>query len=304
MGDALEDDFDREEINNYENRDYNSEGEEEGEEEEIEEEDDVNSKKKTKTISNEKKNKRKQKFEELKLRKKTRNESHEEEEEEEEKLSSNHPNGNDNNHNTLTTENQFVQLSSNRKNLGTINQTHFLEVDSIKGKKNHFVATMEFGIPSFREVIRRNSNPPGSPSVVIVCSGAKRAATVINTISKQVKCKIGKLFAKHFKVQDQVVALRQPFPIVVGTPNRLSKLIELGALSLSETKLVLVDLQIDSKSYTILNLPEVSDDFYNFLTTCIEPELNHLQLSLIQEPIPTPTPTPTPSKDKKQRKTK
>ena len=51
------------------------------------------------------------------------------------------------------------------------------------------------------------------------------------------KCKIAKLFAKHFKVQDQIDLLsKQYFPVAVGTPNRLSKLIELGALSLSRVK--------------------------------------------------------------------
>ena len=51
------------------------------------------------------------------------------------------------------------------------------------------------------------------------------------------KCKIAKLFAKHFKVQDQIDLLsKQYFPVAVGTPNRLSKLVELGALSLSAVK--------------------------------------------------------------------
>lgn len=53
------------------------------------------------------------------------------------------------------------------------------------------------------------------------------------------KCKIAKLFAKHFKVQDQIDLLsKQYFPVAVGTPNRLSKLIELGALSLSRVKVI------------------------------------------------------------------
>lgn len=51
------------------------------------------------------------------------------------------------------------------------------------------------------------------------------------------KCKIAKLFAKHFKVQEQIELLsKQYFPVAVGTPNRLSKLVELGALSLSRVK--------------------------------------------------------------------
>lgn len=47
------------------------------------------------------------------------------------------------------------------------------------------------------------------------------------------------MFAKHFKVQDQIDLLsKQYFPVAVGTPNRLAKLVELGALSLSRVKVI------------------------------------------------------------------
>ena len=62
---------------------------------------------------------------------------------------------------------------------------------------------------------------------------------VISVSSPEIglKCKIAKLFAKHFKVQDQIDLLsKQYFPVAVGTPNRLAKLVELGALSLSRVK--------------------------------------------------------------------
>lgn len=58
------------------------------------------------------------------------------------------------------------------------------------------------------------------------------------------KCKIAKLFAKHFKVQDQIDLLsKQYFPVAVGTPNRLAKLVELGALSLCRVKVFRFILQ-------------------------------------------------------------
>jgi hypothetical protein len=120
----------------------------------------------------------------------------------------------------------------------------------------------------------------GNPLVVIVCSGARAAASVINGISKDMKCKIGKLFAKHFKIKDQVEALKYAFPIVVGTPNRLSKLISLGSLSLRSTKLVVVDVSKDAKDFSILTMPEVSEDFYTLFVSDILPNVNNLKISL------------------------
>lgn len=42
-------------------------------------------------------------------------------------------------------------------------------------------------------------------------------------------CRIAKLFAKHFKIEEQEAFLRkEQARIVVGTPNRLEKLIDTG----------------------------------------------------------------------------
>ena len=55
------------------------------------------------------------------------------------------------------------------------------------------------------------------------------------------------------------------FAIGVGTPNRLSKLISLGALRLNEVKLVIIDVEADEKNFTILTMPNVKDDFYELM---------------------------------------
>lgn len=158
----------------------------------------------------------------------------------------------------------------------------FFTIDeSVGGKSQHMRAIIS-GMPSFRSSIG-GSMEAGAPFAVIVCSSARRAAAVINSISPEAKCKVGKLFAKHFKVQDQVVALRQNFPIVVGTPNRLSKLIEIGALSLSQTRVVLVDMAEDAKGYHVLNLPGVSVDMYTFMLGPVKGEISHVKLSLVSD---------------------
>lgn len=67
--------------------------------------------------------------------------------------------------------------------------------------------------------------------------------------------KVGKLFAKHFKVGEQQEALsKAPLAIAVGTPNRLGKLADLGALRLDRVKYLLVDVALDAKQRCALSL--------------------------------------------------
>lgn len=90
-------------------------------------------------------------------------------------------------------------------------------------------------------------------------------------IKQSFKCKVAKLFSKHMKVKDQQALLQSGafFPVAVGeiaiyllkiskqllcvfvymmhilrsagTPNRLNKLAEIGALSLADTDVVIID---------------------------------------------------------------
>ncbi len=61
-------------------------------------------------------------------------------------------------------------------------------------------------------------------------------------------CKVGKLFAKHFKQAEQEAVLSSTvMHVAVGTPNRLIKLIEAGALKLGRLRYVVVDVAMDAK---------------------------------------------------------
>mmetsp|Transcript_9171 Transcript_9171/g.13824 ORF Transcript_9171/g.13824 Transcript_9171/m.13824 type:complete len:269 (+) Transcript_9171:67-873(+) len=266
MGDNLEDDvFEFEnEINEYDNKsDSQSDSESDAEEEVSNEELQALAKKQ------EKKAKRKQKFEEMKAKKKAKGNCVKE------KL-------------TLVSPAEQCRLflstgAAGGSNPGSFTPEHFFSPSSVPSLKNPFMVAVASGIESYRSVLNSEAVEPGCPFVVIVCSGARRAASVINAISKEAKCKIGKLFAKHFKVQDQVVALRAHFPIVVGTPNRLAKLVELGALSLSATQVLLVDMEKDAKGFSVLDLPGVCGDFYSFMSGPVSAESDHIRISLVTE---------------------
>jgi len=62
------------------------------------------------------------------------------------------------------------------------------------------------------------------------------------------------------------------YAIAIGTPNRLSKLVSLGSLQLNMIKLVIIDIEPDIKKFTMLTMPTVKDDFYEFM--------NHFNSSL------------------------
>lgn len=165
-----------------------------------------------------------------------------------------------------------------------------------------FIRAFSAGLPSYKKLIlgedisnkkKKNDsdkNEPivrenGSPFVVIIASSAIRATEIIKSLSaKLIKVKIGKLFAKHFKLTEQIEMLSKEFyPIVIGTPNRISKLIEMGALSLSQAKMVLLDITPDAKSFNLFTLPEVRDDFYKLFYGPIFDSQENLKIALIKD---------------------
>jgi protein CMS1 len=84
--------------------------------------------------------------------------------------------------------------------------------------------------------------------------------------------KIAKLFAKHFKVEDQIWFLEhEQVHIGVGTPNRLQALVEQGHLKLDNLELVVIDTERNAKKFNIFDIQEVRTDLFNFLGKSISP---------------------------------
>ncbi|KAI8816673.1 U3-containing 90S pre-ribosomal complex subunit-domain containing protein [Fimicolochytrium jonesii] len=107
----------------------------------------------------------------------------------------------------------------------------------------------------------------GSPAVIVLSASAIRAVNVARLMRKVGECKVAKLFAKHLKLKDQVDALsKDRFPIAVGTPNRVLKLIEDGALKLDDLKYVIADSTFkDQKQRGIFDVPELKMDNFTLL---------------------------------------
>ncbi|CAM9732855.1 unnamed protein product [Ectocarpus sp. 12 AP-2014] len=137
------------------------------------------------------------------------------------------------------------------------------------------VGFIKASLPDWKKRIQnRNSNAPrGSPSVLIVCAGARRCVEVMKHLTA-FRCQVVKLFAKHLKIEEQKVMLRKGcFPLGVGTPGRMRALATAGSLRLDSSALVILDLEKNVKGRSVLDMDGVSGDTMAFLSDCVRPHL-------------------------------
>jgi hypothetical protein len=152
-----------------------------------------------------------------------------------------------------------------------------------------FVRALSVSLPSYRKIILNinnyGSDDFGCPIILIICASAIRCTKIIRSISSKIpKCKIAKLFAKHMKIDDQMDFLSKSYyPIAIGTPNRISSLIEVGALSFRKLKVVLLDVTPDSKSFCLCSLPDTKKDLYKLLANEVTSEKGHLKISCVRD---------------------
>ena len=145
------------------------------------------------------------------------------------------------------------------------NITRFVGSNYEAWKENSFVMAVASGLKSL-DVLQKRSDEMGCPSIIVLCASALRSSHVLNGMSSLLKCSMAKCWSKHFKVQDQVETLsKKAYPVVVGTPGRITKLFELGALCANKLEVVLIDNGKNKKDYTLLSLPDTKSDTYNLL---------------------------------------
>jgi len=125
------------------------------------------------------------------------------------------------------------------------------------------------GVKKWKSSLKKHteSNTKASPIILIVSPGGQRAADILRE-TKEFRgddCKCTKLFAKHFKVTEQLKYLKKNVVhLGVGTPNRILKLIEEDGLDLTHTKYIIVDWKWrDVKTRQISTMPGVKEDLAN-----------------------------------------
>ncbi|XP_037343870.1 protein CMSS1 [Pungitius pungitius] len=104
--------------------------------------------------------------------------------------------------------------------------------------------------------------------LLVVCSSAIRAIKLIKQMTAfKGEAKAVKLFAKHIKIEEQVKLLQKGTThIGVGTPGRMSALVEKEGLSLHALKYVVLDWNWrDQKLRRMVDVPEIKLDLMKLL---------------------------------------
>ncbi|KAI7902010.1 U3-containing 90S pre-ribosomal complex subunit-domain containing protein [Cokeromyces recurvatus] len=149
-------------------------------------------------------------------------------------------------------------------------------VDNEKFKEEHVLESLpkyvKFGVAGHKKLSKKPTQL-ASPVVLIITHSAIRAVNLVRALKEfSSTAKIAKLFAKHFKIEDQIKFLEQEaIHIGVGTPNRLLTLVEQGHLKLDNLELVVIDTERNPKSFNIFDIQEVRGDLFNFLGQFISP---------------------------------
>jgi len=107
--------------------------------------------------------------------------------------------------------------------------------------------------------------PVGAPLVLIISSSAIRSANVYKLVASlnSDRSRVAKLFAKHFKIKEQVSFLAQHhIRVAVGTPNRLNRLADLDALDLGGLQYVMIDTTRDAKGFNVFDVKQIKDDLF------------------------------------------
>ncbi|XP_058478159.1 protein CMSS1 [Solea solea] len=120
--------------------------------------------------------------------------------------------------------------------------------------------------------IRKQHAEKSSVILLIVCSSALRTIELIKQLTTfKGDAKALKLFAKHIKIDEQVNLLQNNVThIGVGTPGRISALIDNDGLNLQSLKYMVLDWNWrDQKLRRMVDIPEVKLDFMKMLESGI-----------------------------------
>ncbi|XP_005733909.1 protein CMSS1 [Maylandia zebra] len=116
--------------------------------------------------------------------------------------------------------------------------------------------------------IQKQHTEKSSVVLLVVCSSALRTIELIKQLTSfKGEAKAVKLFAKHIKIEEQVKLLQKGiYHIGVGTPGRISALVEREGLSLQALRYLVLDWNWrDQKLRRMVDIPEIKQDLMKLL---------------------------------------
>lgn len=126
------------------------------------------------------------------------------------------------------------------------------------------------------------TEPHGSPFIMVVTRSALRAVQLVKFLMPFRKfAHIGTLFAKHKQIENQMKFLSEwHCKLAIGTPNRMLALAENGALRFDLLSHLIIDMDRDIKSLSILDLKDCQGDFYNLYAKYIHKKVKERQTKI------------------------
>jgi protein CMS1 len=111
------------------------------------------------------------------------------------------------------------------------------------------------------------SKPTGAPHTIVITASGIRAADTYRALRSNLPKQgvknpsVAKLFAKHIKIAETIeLCSKYKMDFGVGTPERISALLDQGALSTANLKRIVLDASyIDQKKRGILDMKELHD---------------------------------------------
>ncbi|GAA5794883.1 U3-containing 90S pre-ribosomal complex subunit-domain containing protein [Helicostylum pulchrum] len=149
-------------------------------------------------------------------------------------------------------------------------------VDNKNFKQEHVLEALpnfvKFGVAGHKKLAKKPT-VLASPVALIITHSAIRAVDLGRALKEfGTTAKVAKLFAKHFKIEDQIYFLEhEAIHMGIGTPNRLQALVDQGHLKLDNLELVVIDTERNAKKFNIFDLQEVRTDLFTFLGAHIAP---------------------------------
>ncbi|KAG1146374.1 hypothetical protein G6F37_000601 [Rhizopus arrhizus] len=158
-----------------------------------------------------------------------------------------------------------------------VNNEKFNQEHTLEALPNY----IKFGVAGHKKLLKK-PEALASPVALVVTHSAIRAVDLVRALKEFSKtAKIAKLFAKHFKIEEQVNFLeREPIHIGVCTPNRLQALVDQDHLSLSKLELIVIDTEKNSKTFNIFDNQEVRGDLFKFLGSHISMLMKHNKIKV------------------------
>ncbi|RHZ70521.1 hypothetical protein CDV55_104118 [Aspergillus turcosus] len=148
----------------------------------------------------------------------------------------------------------------------------FLDTSSFESSRSldQLPAFLKAFSPDKGSGLSKASEEKGTPHTLVVCPAALRAADVVRALRtfQSKDSTVGKLFAKHIKLEEAKQFLqRARTGLGVGTPARISDLIDAGSLKLDELERIVIDgSYIDQKQRGIFDMKETHLPLLQLLT--------------------------------------